>query len=67
MMKERNYDEKCLELAKHFLQRNPLNSKAARKSLAIQIQDAVEDWFLWASSHSPEHNDGWKRTRAQSS
>jgi hypothetical protein len=40
----KTFDEKCLELAEHFLQDEPsLNTEAARTTLATAIQDCIED------------------------
>lgn len=44
--RERLYDAACERLAKHFLANEPLDTPENRKSLAINIQDAVEDWFF---------------------
>ena len=38
----RGYDEKCLELANHFL---PECKTEDAKELAQWIQDAIEDWL----------------------
>jgi hypothetical protein len=37
-----SYDEKCLELAEHFL---PDPEGKQREQLAQHIQDSIEDWF----------------------
>lgn len=40
----KTFDEKCFELAEHFLQDEPgLNTEAAKTTLALAIQQAVED------------------------
>jgi len=39
----KTFDEKCFELAEHFLQDEPgLNTEAAKTTLAAEIQWAVE-------------------------
>lgn len=44
--RERLYDPACEDLAEHFLAGDALDTPESRKSLAINIQDAVEDWFF---------------------
>ena len=47
--REPTYDEKCFELAEHFLQDEPITDAATRadltKRLAAHIQQSVEDWL----------------------
>lgn len=51
----KTYDEKCGELAEHFLSDDPpkgvfpaslADEQARVKDLALHIQQAVEDWFF---------------------
>jgi len=39
------YDPKCEELAEYFLRDEDDMPKNAKKELAQQIQDTVEDWL----------------------
>jgi hypothetical protein len=40
-------DVKCYALAEHFLQDHPaLNLKTNAHDLALEIQEAIEGWFL---------------------
>jgi hypothetical protein len=46
----KTYDAKCYELAEHFMQDDPSRASPAMfkyrcHSLALDIQQAVEDWF----------------------
>jgi hypothetical protein len=46
-MTVKTYDRKSHELAKHFLSDEPrLNTAENQHSLALDIQQAVEDWFF---------------------
>lgn len=43
----KNYDEKCADLARHFLGEEPEPESVA--ALALHIQEAVEDWMIFQS------------------
>ena len=47
-LRKKTLDNKCYELAEHFLVDHPVfsNSVIHKTELAIDIQGAVEDWFF---------------------
>ena len=49
-MAVKTYDPACETLAEHFLQDGNPNDHYRRDSLAVAIQQAVEDWF---EDHAP--------------
>lgn len=49
-MPREDFDSTCLDTADHFLQDDPpdlpaIEQQHRRRSLAVAIQQAVEDWF----------------------
>lgn len=55
----KTYDPACYELAEHFLQDEPCRSdpelyKKHCHSLALEIQQTVEDWFFKPEAIPPD-------------
>lgn len=46
-----SYDEKCYELAEHFL---PNPEKGQLENLAQHIQYSIEDWLMGSENWGPE-------------
>jgi hypothetical protein len=58
MTKEYSFDEKCLELAEHFL---PATApKEFKADMAQAIQDAVESWRCLDDDHDGEYVRDWE-------
>jgi hypothetical protein len=62
LMTAKTYDEKCLDLAEHFLQDEPdLDTIHNGHHLACAIQTAIEEWFEDAKRTAATAGDGEKR------
>lgn len=63
MPREKTYDCKCFDLAEFFLEDEAtgMNTEANRRALAIEIQEAIEDFLLTArGNYEPPDPPGFE-------